>query len=82
MQDFRATFAVHRLVSWIRQGADLNRMIPALSTYMGYPELAAAEKYLAFAPERFREQLNQLSPIKRKRHWRNDPELMRFLSNL
>lgn len=82
MKDFRATFAVHRLVSWIKQGADLNRMIPALSTYMGYPELAATEKYLAFAPERFREQLNQLSPTKRKKHWRNDRELMSFLTGL
>jgi integrase/recombinase XerD len=35
MHDLRATFAVHRLTSWLRQGGDLNRLIPALSAYMG-----------------------------------------------
>ena len=36
LHDFRYTFAVHRLTAWHKHGADLNRMIPALSVYMGY----------------------------------------------
>jgi integrase len=35
MHDLRYTFAVHRITSWIRNGADLNRMLPALAAYMG-----------------------------------------------
>ena len=36
MQDFRATFAVHRLQAWHREKANLERLLPALSAYMGY----------------------------------------------
>jgi integrase/recombinase XerD len=35
LHDLRATFAVHRLTAWFEQGADLNRMLPALSGYLG-----------------------------------------------
>jgi integrase len=31
LQDLKCTFAVHRITSWIRSGADLNRMLPALA---------------------------------------------------
>jgi integrase/recombinase XerD len=40
----------------------MNRMIPALSAYMGQHNLGAAERYLRLTPERFRSQLNKLSP--------------------
>jgi hypothetical protein len=33
-------------------------------------------------PERFRKELNKLSPIRGKKHWRDDPVLMSFLANL
>jgi hypothetical protein len=35
MQDFRPTFAVHRITSWMRTGADMNKHLPALAVYMG-----------------------------------------------
>ncbi len=54
MHDLRATFAVHRLTSWLRQGGDLNRLIPALSAYMGQVGLGSSERYLKLTPERFR----------------------------
>ena len=82
MQDLRPTFAVHRLTSWIKQGVDMNRMLPALSAYMGYSGLVAAEKFLALTPERFRRQLRILSPENGRKHWRNDCELMTFLAKL
>lgn len=82
MHDLRYTFAVHRLTAWYRHGADLNRMIPALSTYMGYMNLSGASRFLTLTPERFRTQLNKLSPRQGRRHWRDDPALMRFLSAL
>lgn len=82
MLDLRYTFAVHRLTAWHRHGADLNRMIPALSVYMGYMNLSASARFLTLTPERFRAQLNKLSPRQGKRHWRDDAALMHFLSTL
>jgi integrase len=82
MHDFRATFAVHRITSWIRSKADLNRMLPALAVYMGQAGLASTERYLYLTPERFRTDLERLSPSKRHRHWRDDPKLIAFLSQL
>lgn len=81
MQDLRYTFAVHRLTAWFKHGADMGQMIPALSAYMGRHDLGAAERYLRLTPERFRAQLNKLSP-KRGKRWRNDTALMKFLDSL
>ena len=44
MHDLRSTFAVHRITSWIRNGADLNRMLPALSAYMGQVGLNSVDR--------------------------------------
>jgi integrase/recombinase XerD len=82
LHDLRSTFAVHRITSWIKKGADLNRMLPALSVYMGQVGLTSTERYLSMTPERFRKELNKLSPDKGKRHWRDDTALMRFLEGL
>jgi hypothetical protein len=57
-------------------------MIPALSTYMGYASLMSAEQYLAYVPERFRGVLQKLSPARGRGHWRDNPELMRYLAGL
>ena len=34
LHDLRHSFAVHRLTAWYRQGADVQRMLPLLSTYL------------------------------------------------
>ncbi len=82
MRDLRSTFAVHRIAAWIKEGADLNRMLPALSAYMGLSGVTAIERYLSLTPERFKKELNKLSPQKGRRHWRDDPALMKFLAEL
>jgi len=82
MHDLRYTFAVHRLTAWHKHRADLNHMIPALSVYMGYVQLAEANRFLRLTPERFRSQLDKLSSRQAKRHWRDDAALMRFLHAL
>ena len=82
MFDLRHTFAVHRIAGWIKHGADLNRMLPALAVYMGLTGLRSTEPYLSLTPERFRAQLIKLSPRSSKKRWRDDSELMRFLSQL
>ena len=82
MQDLRPTFAVHRITSWIRTGSDMNRLLPALAVYMGHAGLGTTQKYLSMTPERFRRELNKLSPIRGRKHWRDDSALMSFLARL
>lgn len=51
LHSFRHTFAVHRLTSWYRSGADVQRLLPALSTYLGHKNLAGTQVYLSMTPE-------------------------------
>ena len=82
MLDLRYTFAVHRLTHWIRQKENLNELLPALSMYMGYATLTKAEQFLAFAPERFKADLQKLSTLKGRKRWRNDAALLASLAAL
>lgn len=84
INDLRHTFAVHRIAGWIKHGAILNRMLPALAVYMGLTGFGATDRYLSLAPERFRTQLAKLSPGPRRggKRWRDNPELMQFLAHL
>ena len=47
----RHTAAVHRLTSWYRAGADVQRLLPALSTYLGHANLDSTSVYLSMTPE-------------------------------
>jgi hypothetical protein len=81
MHDLRYTFAVHRIAAWFEQGADLNHML--LAAYIGQAGLGSTERYLSLTPERFRTQLIKLSPLRpRKKRWRDDATLMKFLAEL
>jgi integrase len=51
LHDLRHTFAVHRLVSWYQQGADVQRLLPQLSTYLGHTSLACTQVYLSMTPD-------------------------------
>jgi len=51
LHDLRHTFAVHRLVAWYRQGADVQRLLPLLSTYLGHIHIAATQQYLTMTSE-------------------------------
>jgi integrase/recombinase XerD len=82
LADFKFTFAVHRITSWIRNGADLDRMLPALAAYMGQAGLGSTERYMSLTAERFRKELEKLSPGPAKYSWRNDKALMEFLATL
>lgn len=55
LHDLRHTFAVHRLVAWYRSGADVQRLLPQLSTYLGHIGLAETQHYLTMTPELLRE---------------------------
>jgi site-specific recombinase XerD len=51
MHDLRHTFAVHRLVSWYRQGANVQKLLPQLSTYLGHGDISSTQWYLTMTPE-------------------------------
>jgi site-specific recombinase XerD len=51
LHDLRHTFAVHRLTSWYRQGADVPKLLPQLAVYLGHAHLASTQAYLSLTPE-------------------------------
>lgn len=51
LHDIRHTFALNRLISWYREGADVQRLLPFLATYLGHINVAATQRYLTMTPE-------------------------------
>jgi site-specific recombinase XerD len=51
LHDLRHTAAVHRLIAWYRNGADVQRLLPHLSTYLGHVGIASTQRYLTMTPE-------------------------------
>ena len=46
----RHTFAVHRLLKWYEEKADVNAKLPLLATYMGHSDYRDTQKYLRVLP--------------------------------
>jgi site-specific recombinase XerD len=55
LHDMRHSMAVHCLVNWYREGADVQRLLPQLATYLGHVDVAATQRYLTMTPELLRE---------------------------
>lgn len=55
LHDLRHTFAVHRLTSWYQKKADVQRLLPQLSTYLGHTSLSCTQVYLSMTPELLQE---------------------------
>ena len=51
LHDFRHAFAVRRLTAWYHAGADVQRLLPHLATYLGHAGLAGTQRYLTLTPE-------------------------------
>jgi site-specific recombinase XerD len=51
LHDIRHSFAVNRLLAWYREGADVQRLLPQLSTYLGHGCLHSTQRYLTMVPE-------------------------------
>ena len=51
LHSLRHTAAVHRLEVWYRQGADVQRLLPALSTWLGHAHLDGTRVCLSMTPE-------------------------------
>jgi integrase/recombinase XerD len=53
VHDLRHTMAVHSLLRWYREGADLDTKLPVLATYLGHQSLAGTQRYLHLTAELF-----------------------------
>lgn len=59
IHDLRHTFAVHRLTSWYRQGANVQRLLHLLSVYLGHVHIRHTQVYLSMTPDLLREANNR-----------------------
>lgn len=50
LHDLRHPWAVQRLVAWYQEGADGQRLLPHLATYLGHVHIAATQCYLTMTP--------------------------------
>jgi site-specific recombinase XerD len=55
LHDMRHTYAVHTLLRWYREGADLDARLPILATYLGHQTLAGTQRYLHLTAELYPE---------------------------
>jgi integrase/recombinase XerD len=55
LHDLRHSAAVHRLINWYRSGADVQRLLPYLATYLGHIDIAATQRYLTLVPQLLQE---------------------------
>ena len=55
IHDIRHTFAVHRLLRWYREGADVQSKLPLLSAFMGHTEIRSTEVYLTITMDLLKE---------------------------
>lgn len=55
IHDLRHTFAVSCLKNWVKQGKDLNALLPVLSAYLGHRRLSATSRYLRLTADMFPE---------------------------
>lgn len=51
IHDIRHTAATHRIIAWYRDGADLQRLLPELATYLGHRDISGTQRYLSITTE-------------------------------
>jgi integrase len=51
LHDLRHTFAVNRLVTWYKEGKNVQHLLPHLSTYLGHRSIHETRRYLTFTSE-------------------------------
>jgi len=51
LHDFRHRFAVNTLLNWYRDGEDVERLLPVLSTFLGHTRIEDTYWYLSSTPE-------------------------------
>jgi integrase len=68
VHDFRHRFAIQTLLSWYREGTDVEKKLPALSTYLGHTCVRDTYWYLSACPELMQEAARRL-----ERRWEAKP---------
>jgi integrase len=68
LHDLRHTGAVHRLIAWYRAGADLQFLLPQLSTYLGHIGLSSTQHYLTLTPELLHEASSRFESYALEQH--------------
>jgi integrase len=68
IHDFRHRFAIRTLVGWYREGTDVEKKLPALSTYLGHTRVRDTYWYLSACPELMQEAARRLD-----RRWEAKP---------
>jgi site-specific recombinase XerD len=51
IHDIRHTASTHRIIAWYRDGADLQRLLPQLATYLGHRDMAGTQRYLSITTD-------------------------------
>jgi integrase/recombinase XerD len=51
IHDLRHSAAVHRVIAWYRAGADVQRLLPQLATYLGHVDVASTQRYLTMTAD-------------------------------
>jgi integrase len=68
MHDLRHTFAMRTLLGWYREGADVEKKLPVLSTYLGHTGVRDTYWYLSACPDLMQEAVRRLD-----RRWEVKP---------
>jgi integrase len=68
VHDFRHRFAIRTLVGWYREEIDVEKKLPALSTYLGHTHVRDTYWYLSACPELLQEAARRLD-----RRWEAKP---------
>jgi integrase/recombinase XerD len=59
----RHSYAVHKLNQWVREGQDINALLPYLSEYMGHSKYESTDYYLSLVEDFYPEMEQRLSSI-------------------
>jgi len=62
LHDLRHRMAVNTLLGWYRDGVDVERRLPELSTYLGHAHITDTYWYLTATPELLRQALFRVEP--------------------
>ncbi len=69
LHDFRHRFAVEVLLRWYREGVDVERHLPELSTYLGHVKVSDTYYYLSATPELLQLAVNRLESTQPQGVW-------------
>ena len=66
LHEFRHRLAINTLVKWYRRGVDVERHLPALSTYLGHAHITDTQWYLTATPQLLRYALKRVERSERR----------------